>query len=297
LEQDLTRLAMERHLGALHGDRFDIGGLLDGSMTMRLWGLERALRNVDTLKAWNLKGAAIYVRPARQTGTVLLDDLDRARIDALTGEGYPPACVVETSPGNFQVWLRLVANEAGKTLDTKVVSRAIRILVERYDADLNSADWRHYGRLGGFTNRKPAYQQADGRFPFVLVHEADGTVAPAGRALLLRAKAELAAEAEHRGLAPKVQTRQGGGMGSHAQRRSAVLMRNLDQPWASDPDESILDWMIVCEALKQGWSPAAVSEMLAQRKDIGQKHNIPDYVGRTVRKAIAHVTGGEKPGE
>ena len=129
------------------------------------------------------------------------------------------------------------------------------------------------------------------RYTYVLVHEADGTVAPEGRALLLRARQELAAEEKHGVLPNRGPAGRGRGMGEHAARRSAVLMRNLDAPWAANPDESILDWMIVCEALKEGSSPAAVSEMLAQRADIHKKHNIPDYVGRTVRKAMAHITG------
>ncbi len=35
-------------------------------------------------------------------------------------------------------------------------------------------DWRHFGRLAGFTNRKPKYQQDNGHFPFVKLREATG---------------------------------------------------------------------------------------------------------------------------
>jgi len=280
---------MARHLGALHADRFEIAALKKQKMITRLWATAVVLKSCATLKLWNLQGSAIFVRPARQTGTILLDDLDSETVARLAGEGFAPACVVETSPGNFQVWLRLIENKSGKELDSRVVSRAIRHLVEKYAADLNSADWRHYGRLGGFTNRKPAYAKEDGRFPYVLVHAAEGAIAAEGRALLLRAKKEVAEEETHTLDLEDVGFKKGPGIGLHAQRRTALLMRNLDRPWAASPDESILDWMIVCDALEEGWTPAAVSEMLAQRIGLELKHNVTDYVGRTVRKAIHHL--------
>jgi hypothetical protein len=42
-----------------------------------------------------------------------------------------------------------------------------------------AADWRHFGRLAGFTNRKRAYRNAEtGLHPFVKLIEASGTMYP-----------------------------------------------------------------------------------------------------------------------
>jgi hypothetical protein len=49
-------------------------------------------------------------------------------------------------------------------------------LASRFGGDLASADWRHYGRLAGFTNRKDKYRRTDGTFTYVRPHEASGVV-------------------------------------------------------------------------------------------------------------------------
>jgi len=57
--------------------------------------------------------------------------------------------VIETSPSNFQAWLC-----HGQILPKQVSTIAARLLASRFGGDPASADWRHYGRLAGFTNRK-----------------------------------------------------------------------------------------------------------------------------------------------
>ena len=66
------------------------------------------------------------------------------------------------------------------------------MLAERYGGDPHAADWRHYGRLAGFTNRKPAHTRPDGRQPYVLLHDVGGKLAPAAGEVLARAQERLA---------------------------------------------------------------------------------------------------------
>ena len=62
--------------------------------------------------------------------------------------GFEPAVVVETSPDNFQVWLN-----HGHVLSDRVLSTLVaRQLASRFGGDRGSCDWRHFGRLAGFTN-------------------------------------------------------------------------------------------------------------------------------------------------
>ena len=69
----------------------------------------------------------------------------------MTDAGFQPAAVVETSPGNFQVWLN-----HGRILSDRTFStQAAKELARRFGGDPSSADWRHFGRLAGFTNQKP----------------------------------------------------------------------------------------------------------------------------------------------
>src|SRR5206468_8273642 len=63
----------------------------------------------------------------------------------------------------------------GKQLQRSLSTAVAKSLAEKFHGDLGSADWRHFGRLAGFTNRKEKYRQPDGDFPYVLLREASGS--------------------------------------------------------------------------------------------------------------------------
>ena len=63
--------------------------------------------------------------------------------------GFGPAAIVETSPGNYPAWLK-----HPERLSKEVSTAAARALAEKFGGDRGAADWRHFGRLSGFTNRK-----------------------------------------------------------------------------------------------------------------------------------------------
>src|SRR5262249_21638673 len=46
----------------------------------------------------------------------------------------------------------------------------------RFGGDPGSADWRHFGRLSGFTNRKERHRLTNGLFPFVRIVHSSGKV-------------------------------------------------------------------------------------------------------------------------
>ena len=109
----------------------------------------------------------------------------------MTDAGFQPALVVETSPQNFQVWLN-----HGRTLDRDMSSWAAKELAKRFGGDLSSADWRHFGRLAGYTNRKPERLLPNGLAPFVRLRQSEGRTYDAARVFLEEVKslAEKAAE-------------------------------------------------------------------------------------------------------
>jgi hypothetical protein len=139
---------------------------------------------VPWLKHMNAQGHDIFVRPAREKsqGVVLLDDVSRSTLRALERDGRSPAAVVETSPGNYQAWIR-VAREA----PAPELGRVSRSLAREYGADMRSVGAQHYGRLAGFTNQKEQHRTAEGLQPFALLRGASGRTAPDGRALLREA--------------------------------------------------------------------------------------------------------------
>jgi hypothetical protein len=121
------------------------------------------------MRLQNLQGRNVYVRPHGEHDLTMVDDLKRESIDRMFASGFKPAVVVETSPGNFQAWLK-----HSRVLSREVSTSAARALADEFGGDKGAADWRHFGRMAGFTNRKVKYQSEDGLFPFVRLHAAGG---------------------------------------------------------------------------------------------------------------------------
>ena len=173
---ELTARAVDRQLRAMGAERYDIGLIhqVTDRPIPRLYTHEQALRAVGWLRARNAEGYNVYVRPLADEGTnvglVLVDDLSADRIRQMHRDGFEPAAVMETSPGNYQAWVRL----ADRPLAAGLATAAARELMQRYGGDPASADYKHYGRLAGFTNRKPERARGDGLQPFVKLHESGG---------------------------------------------------------------------------------------------------------------------------
>ncbi len=193
---DRTARALRDQLRAMAAERVEIG-LLHGPtnrMTSRIWTPDEAQAALSWLRRENMRGCNVYVRPVAwqgatpaSAGIVLVDDLTREGMAQLHRDGLGPAVVTETSPRNYQAWVRLSPAPLAPALATQ----AARELAARYGGDRASADWRHYGRLAGLTNRKPSRVQPDGRYPYVLLHESSGGAAPRAGELLEAAAERL----------------------------------------------------------------------------------------------------------
>jgi hypothetical protein len=136
-------------------------------MLPRTWDKQTLLRSVGWLRYQNSHGRNIYIRPKGEHPLSMVDDLTADAIQQMKQQGFEPCVVVETSPGNFQAWLN-----HGKVLPKAESTLAARLLAQRFGGDQGAADWRHFGRLAGFTNRKEKYREEDGRYPFVRLVEA-----------------------------------------------------------------------------------------------------------------------------
>ena len=165
---------------------FEIGVLrMDGRMLLRSgWSANQ----IDAALAWlrreNARGAQIFVRPHGAHALSLVDDLSAETIPRMTDAGFQPAVVIETSPGNFQVWL----NHGRVLFDRTFSTQAAKELARRFGGDPSSADWRHFGRLAGFTNQKPNRRLQNGLPPFVRLHECEGRTYSAAREFLEEVK-------------------------------------------------------------------------------------------------------------
>src|ERR1051326_1600051 len=172
---DRTRDAVIRQVDAMRVLTFEVG-VFDSAaekMIPRTWSKEALAKSVAWLRFENLQGRNIYVRPSGAHSLSLIDDLKADAVEKMKGAGFAPALVVETSPGNFQVWL-----QHGRVLSKDLSTATAKALTRRFGGDQGSADWPPFGRLAGFTNRKEKHRQADGYFPYVRLLEATGTQYP-----------------------------------------------------------------------------------------------------------------------
>ena len=195
----LTRNAVERQLGAMNSRLYEVGlfrAVGDGGpsdMLPRTWDRQTLVQSLFWLRWENSRGRNIFIRPAGEHHLSLVDDLAFAAIRRMKLEGFAPAAVVETSPANFQAWLN-----HGEMLEKEVSTRAARALAQRFGGDPGAADWRHFGRLAGFTNRKSSRRQDNGLYPFVYLIEGTGIVYPRAGEFVAQLRKEVVNQAEAR---------------------------------------------------------------------------------------------------
>jgi len=115
-------------------------------MLPRTWDVDGLMRSIPWLRLQNSQGRNIYVRPQGEHSLSLVDDLKRDVVEQMKRAGFQPAAVIETSPGKYQAWLRH-PERLPKDLGTAVA----RALARQFGGDMGAADWRHFGRLAGFT--------------------------------------------------------------------------------------------------------------------------------------------------
>lgn len=168
---DRTIIAVHRMLDAISAASYDVGILSERGMFPGHASLtkEAILAKLKFLKSQNARGAHIYIRPSGIHNLTILDDLAQNSVERLSVDGFEPCAVVETSPGNFQAWLK-----HHRAYETAVSTFIAQELARRYEADPSAADWRRFGRLPGFTNCKPKHRQTNGLFPFVLLRSCSG---------------------------------------------------------------------------------------------------------------------------
>jgi len=273
----------------------------------RLWHAAQLLLEptIRFLRARNREGFDVYFRPyaSDHNAGYILVDLDNAQptvLAAMRGNGHEPCVVVETSPGHLQAWVRV----SGMPLPPQVATRVSCYLARLYQADRASADWRHVGRLAGFTNQKPQRCLPSGLAPWVKLRYAAAGLASNRRSLL-----ECSVFADGAARSPARPHRQ-----PHAPSCDAAADPAIDsvqavaiyQNWLNhlqipqrfaQPDWSIADLWIAKELLSQGAPASSVKSVLRLASpQFPRGHADPnDYLRRTLARAAHEITGTPFP--
>jgi hypothetical protein len=267
----------------MDADIFEVGLFKpDGEPVMlpRVWDSAGLARSISWLRHQNRDGRNIYIRPKGEHHLSLVDDLTQEAIGRMKVTGFSPAVVVETSPGNFQAWLKHPVR-----LDKEVGTAAARALAQRFGGDIGAADWRHFGRLSGFTNRKEKYRDATtGLHPFVKLVEACGAVYPEAQLFLKEVAQGI--ENRHRDENECRAARRS----FHSPRISP--MKTIDVFRADSKyggDGTRIDLAYAVYAIAHGQTESEVEAAIRSRdlSHKGSERRQQDYVERTIKKALA----------
>jgi hypothetical protein len=278
----IVERVVREQLRAMGCERFDLGIRRDaGEMILREGqGALQIEQAIKWLRHENAKGAHIYVRPAATHALSLIDDLSAQAIARMRAEGFEPAVVVESSPNNFQAWLN-----HGRILEAELSTRAAKQLAERFGGDPSSADWRHFGRLAGFTNPKPERKLSSGLQPFTRLRSAAGGV-------YLRA-AKFLGEIERKAQLAKLQTMELRKPRSYARQIEEIKplkMFQADPIYGGGLHRADMAWAI--HAASCGLMTEQIKDELLKGRDLSKKGNLKrrvEYASRTAQKALERI--------
>jgi RepB DNA-primase from phage plasmid len=262
----------------------------------RLWTATELLHpaTVRFLRVRNQEGCDVYLQPyADQLNPgYILVDLDHTGPEVLPvmqANGHAPCVVLQTSPGNLQAWVH-VSHTPLPPAEATFIGKQ---LAQRYGGDLASSDWRHLGRLAGFTNQKPQRRDGRGYAPWVKVLYAQAGLALAGAVLQRQAETAIAVPFPPVS-APLLSAVDPGPCPSPtaaAEIYSDWLHRLRIRARFPKPDWSIVDKWVAKELLRHGLSASQVAAIVrAGSPGFPRRHGNPeDYLCRTLACAAREL--------
>ena len=264
----------------------------------RLWTTQQllSLATIRFLRARNREGCDIYVHPYSQdhnSGYILVD-LDRAEptvLTAMSAQGHEPCVALQTSPGHLQAWVHVSSTPLPPAIATAIGQQ----LARTYSGDRASTDWRHLGRLAGFTNRKPQRRFHNGNAPWVQVVSTRTGLASRAGDLLRSAAAQVPPprQTQDRIGSDRVLASLPGRPCRMTVAQATAIYQTWIQRWKIaerfvPPDWSIVDLWVARALLAQAMSPDQVQAILRLASpQFPRRHTDPEnYLRRTVARAF-----------
>jgi hypothetical protein len=266
----------------------------------RLWTAAQLVcaATIRFLRVRNCEGCDVYIHPyaGDQNAGYILVDLDRADpmvMEVMRANGHDPCVVLQTSPGHLQAWIRISTSP----LEPAVATTAGKHLAHIYGGDLASTDWRHLGRLAGFTNQKPARRTPDRYAPWVKLVHAHVGLAPCAEALLQSVR--QCAQPPWRPTSRPGMNSTATEPGPTSAEEATTIYQGCMKRWNilerfPQPDWSIVDLWVARHLLLQGKPAPQIQAILRLASPyFPRRHGDPDgYLQRTVARAAFPSPGG-----
>lgn len=248
------------------------------------WELPGQASTLPHLRAQNARGRHVWLRPEDEARFMLhddanLDDLRRFHGAVLEGDrivgAKPGRLIVETSPGNFQVWVK-----SRRPLTVAEKTGWLRLL----GSDPGAAPRNRSGRAPGFRNRWPRHDDGQGNFPLarlVWVQWAAVDVPPPPAQPVADTSAWSAPASS--GMASRA-----GSTGSTGRVSLDRMPRRSDYVCGRgrDQSQSSTDFRFALALLRRGVPPEEVQRrLLDEREDWGSHTDPESYVETTVINA------------
>lgn len=272
---NMTEKIVKVQLLAMGSEYFDLGirSEIEDNMIIKIkLSKEEIIKSIGWLKFMNCRKNHIYIRPSGNHSLCLLDDLNIETIQRMKSDGYSPAAIIETSPTNYQVWLK---HEI--ILDKLISTKINKKLCKMFNADIGSVDYHHFGRLAGFTNPKSKYQNERGLSPFSKLQEASGNIFEKSRML-------IAEEIKTESVNPA--NREAVFRYRKSSNLTTITAFHRHPKYGGDLHRADLAWATY--AINNGATDEEVFNTLLDCRDLTNKGNQQRqlaYVERTVRKA------------
>lgn len=249
----------------------------------RFYSADEVTDLVPYMSRQNARGYDVYVTPIDPAHHYLVvDDMTPESHAKLTGAGYQPALVLESSQGNRQAVLK--APRADDQDEQKAANRVVqRLNKEVGDPEFSGAV--HPFRVAGFSNKKPGRGDV-----FTRIVEAAGAICRRTIERLQQARDLI------RGERADVERRRREQAVRHAPSYRRPVGRDPagEYRWrarrqAADADWSRVDFGIATGMIRDGWKPGQVEQAILEASPgVAERHNAPeDYARRTVERAAA----------
>lgn len=233
---------------------------------------------------------------------ILIDDMTNDTLAELIVDGYEPAAIIESSPGNWQAVITIP--KLGTDMDRAIGNEIVSRLNKQY-GDPKVSGEIHAHRAPGFENRKPKHQREDGTYPEVKLAKAEKVECQKTIALAKEVFAEL--EARRRETSERLDritaSLPSGSLPMATAKAYELHFRDVmriqerisGERGKQLPDVSRIDGMVAVRLRATGHSKediqAAVEVMSPKlREAIGSKgtHVWPDYAARTAAYAFGY---------